>query len=76
MRAVIVPRRSCLIYFLFCQANKFIYSFIHSMLSGYVKFDVILTDKTDNIFIDGNQKISISVTVEENGNEDCVKNAI
>jgi len=46
------------------------------MLSGYVKFDVILTDKTDNIFIDGNQKISISVTVEENGNEDCVKNAI
>ena len=26
------------------------------MLSGYVKFDVILTDKTDNIFIDGNQK--------------------
>ena len=30
MHAVIVPRRSCLIYFLFCQANKFIHSFIHS----------------------------------------------
>jgi len=28
MHAVIVPRRSCFIYFLFCQANNFIHSFI------------------------------------------------
>ena len=34
MHAVIVPRRSCLTDCIFCQANKFIHSFIHLSCSS------------------------------------------